>query len=520
MPFLVLLLMLGADAVPPPAGEIEGHVLDSQTRTGVAGATVILGCLQLEGEGDYRERKGVADERGRFRFSGLSAGRYLVYPQAPRYPHAPELAHVKVAANEVVQQVTALLEPEAVFSGTVTDRNGEPLADVPVEAQRRYREAGRVRLQRVGRAVTDSSGLWRIDGILRGHYYISAGRAGDVTWYPGAPRINAGLPIPAAPGQHIAGLDMRVRPISRATLEGRVEGLERTEGVRVRLSSDDPLEAEALQASVPLQNESSFRMDDLVPGPYTLRVVRTHWSDQGGTKVGRRSLLARTPVFVSADRSNSMLIALPPPCSVSASVMVEDGESVSPRSVSLDLLADDDAGAGLTLNLSATGTAQVACDPVRYALLLEAARNLYVERVTLNGQDAMRGMLDLSAGGPAKLDIVLRRDAGAVAGRAEKVPHGTAVAVPHGYTPGSPIRVQTGAISEERFEVAGLRPGVWHVVAVVGLQGWELQQDAVVEDLRQRGVEVTIPASGRVVANVPVLGEQAHRELLRYLGLE
>lgn len=214
---IAALLMYGAgmslaaqtgQAVPgqmPPAptnapvvrtASIAGQVVDADTGEAVAGAIVRLTMrtLAVAQTGNGRGGRGaaplsaaeqaansgtdlvMADAGGRFVFHDLPKGPALLVAMAAGYVDRPGATPRPLQLNDA-QHVTdhkLMLVRTASISGVIVDEAGEPMVGLQVRALRRDMPAGVARYTLTGNGRTDDRGLYRIDGLVPGQFFVVA----------------------------------------------------------------------------------------------------------------------------------------------------------------------------------------------------------------------------------------------------------------------------------------------------------------------------------------------------------
>ncbi|WP_224165156.1 carboxypeptidase regulatory-like domain-containing protein [Arthrobacter sp. StoSoilA2] len=153
-------------------GSIAGKV--SGSRQGYSPVTV------LDGTGKA-VKQGYSDQAGNFSVVGLAAGSYKVAfnrssgystEEAQFYQNKPESAGVGQASTLTVQagnpvlNVNAALTSGSTLGGSVLDRTGKPVANVPVYA---YTTNGSLVTRS---SYTDSTGKYSIPGLSTGQYLV------------------------------------------------------------------------------------------------------------------------------------------------------------------------------------------------------------------------------------------------------------------------------------------------------------------------------------------------------------
>src|SRR5262249_3891908 len=151
-------------------------------------------------------RSVASDDEGNFRLTGLLPGAYLLNAYALGYVAAETSTENEI--HRIGENVTISLVKGGVITGRVTDETGEPLVGVGVLPKRlRDLEGKTTSLRfagsRVGSAMTDDRGVYRIYGLQPGVYIVSIGGMAGYsfdeaqishdapTYYPSATRDTA-----------------------------------------------------------------------------------------------------------------------------------------------------------------------------------------------------------------------------------------------------------------------------------------------------------------------------------------
>ena len=137
----------------------------------------------------------VTDDRGRFTFAALPAGRYTIRTtkagwvatmygaKRPLRPGVP----IALADGETVE-IVARLPRGAVITGTVLDENGQPSVNTAVRAMRFTMQDGEGRLLTFGASgTTDDRGVYRIYGLPAGEYIVGTAARSTSPAPAGAP---------------------------------------------------------------------------------------------------------------------------------------------------------------------------------------------------------------------------------------------------------------------------------------------------------------------------------------------
>jgi protocatechuate 3,4-dioxygenase beta subunit len=351
-------------ADPAGTGSIAGIVLqDDGSNTPMRRARVTL--RRSEGA---PERATMTDESGRFAFTALPEGRYTllaakaayltVYHGAARAGRGPG-SPIVLANGQQLGNLVVKMPRGAVVTGMVTDQFGAPVPNVGVRFMQSQMSGGERRLVAVPAAgsVTDDRGIYRTYGLMPGTYVVSVvpppqnafeirqmsasdyqaamndmrqqpgvvpaarpavtppevasaiipGRSVGYTpvYYPGTiVQAEAGQ-VTVGPGQELNGIDMSMRLVPTARIEGMVIGSDGrpAAGSMVMALPSDSAAALGSRASSTDQ-EGKFSLTNIAPGRYTLI---SRGGGPGGMAVGERM------VFIPAPPGVAGAGALPPP---------------------------------------------------------------------------------------------------------------------------------------------------------------------------------------------------------------
>ncbi|HET9385227.1 MAG TPA: carboxypeptidase regulatory-like domain-containing protein [Gemmatimonadales bacterium] len=205
----------------PERATIRGRVL-SMTGRPLARAAVNI-------SGPMPPRYFVTDARGRFTFTALAPGDYELRASRGDFlptPFGQESAfesarRISVSPGARVDDVTLTLSRGLAVTGTIVDRNGEPVQGVSVQALRLSTSGDRRRAVLAGAQVggnrqTDDRGRYRVLGLLPGTYVIAA--VADAASLGGGTTESQSLPIYFPGSTSIA--DAVTVTLSTAEVEG------------------------------------------------------------------------------------------------------------------------------------------------------------------------------------------------------------------------------------------------------------------------------------------------------------
>jgi hypothetical protein len=523
----VLMLVLAQAAQPPrdrplsaaPAGgRLEGRVLDAQSRAPLGRAIVELSGRPLE-----RPLTTRTDVEGRYSFSDLPAGSFVLRVSKPRYlsleygqrrPFEPG-RRVALEARERIQNVDVLLPRAGVIAGRVLDPGGDPIDRVWVQLLRVGYADGQRRLVSAGRAVSNDIGEYRLSGLAPGEYYLLAremavppgphvhdtvGYAN--TFYPGVRNVEEAERVPIALGQEVSNLDLTM-PVSRAaTLSGRVVRVDGTPVPSVRVALlDGPFSGSDgnVSGGAPTAADGRFRIAGVGAGSYQLAA-----DDRDGPTPGRGIL----PLDVFGADESGLTVVVGPGGAFSARMLSSSGDPLpfSPlvsarRSDGLRLMSGD--AVRIVEEGAVRGTGLLGPRVIRAPALRDG---WWLKAVLRDGEDVTDVPILFDHGTSVSLTVVLDDEPTRLEGTVSdssgaRVDDYTVIAF-------SPDKARWGAETRfvhagrpdhaGRFRLAGLPPGDYLVAAVDYVETGQWLDPAYLASLVRVAVPVTLQAGEAV----------------------
>jgi hypothetical protein len=231
-------------AAKPGTATVSGRVtLKSEPAPGVAVA--LLPQQQYYPPNPSTVMRAKTDETGRFRFTGVTAGRHYISALAPGFA-APsdnylgsEEKSLNVSEGENIEDVVIELKRGGVITGRVTDAQGRPLTDQGV-AVTMIGKDGAKRPYNAGYSdgyIIDDRGVYRVYGLPEGRYLVSVGFAPAAgrtfiqsgrtfyprTFHPGVTDESEAKVIEVTEGSEKTGADISVGEVKKTCeIAGRV----------------------------------------------------------------------------------------------------------------------------------------------------------------------------------------------------------------------------------------------------------------------------------------------------------
>ena len=435
---LALLLPLGMSAQAPSddLAAISGAVVNAITGEPVRRATVMLRRVDIA---TGTAAATATDADGNFVLGAPGPGTYRLTAEHPGFLAAQFGARgpARTGTSLVLergQKVTGLrvnLYPHAVISGRVVDEDGEPVPNIDVQVSRLQYMQGRKQLARSSSRMTDDLGEYRIFGLAPGQYYVSALYRPNAnspaspegqyvtTYYPRTPDPAAAAPVEVTAGSQVGHIDLTLVRVHTVSVKGRVTSQISADSagshnLQVILSARNALGAggESGRGAPPLP-DGSFEFAHVVPGSYNLVAVAS---------AAANAYSARIPLQVGSANIEGLVIVIPPPITVTGHVRVEGGDSGSLSRIRVSTQPFDGAntvfGPMPESLVKPDGAFQFTdLSAERYRLVISGLpEGFYVKSVRAAEVDVQLSGLDLSAGAPVPVAIVLSPNAGQLSG--------------------------------------------------------------------------------------------------------
>jgi protocatechuate 3,4-dioxygenase beta subunit len=262
-----VMAFLQTSQVSPPSTTqlVAGRIVEDGSRAPLSGARVMLingtngGPVSPIPRGPH---EALTDQDGRYTFTGLDPGRYVVSAQKAGYatPVGAAMPRFDLAAGEQHVVADIALARGGVIAGRVIDPSGEPLADARVVALRpaptRPNNAARVSalVPSGPSAQTNDLGEFRLFSLAPGTYYVqaapqrsfggsvesSAGTMLAATFYGDTDDPAGAQAVPVAAGQTFGEVVIRLLRVPAFTVSGVVidESGQPVAGAEVQLRPD------------------------------------------------------------------------------------------------------------------------------------------------------------------------------------------------------------------------------------------------------------------------------------------
>ena len=292
---LSLLLTASLTAQNPGTATVSGRVtLKGEPASGVAVALQLQTRTGLPDMNSLRRTRTDAD--GRFRFSGVNAGQYLITALAPGLiapsdsPYGAQGKSLSISDGETVENLDLQLKRGGVITGRITDAQGNPVVETTIKLTRQDtsgRFIGYTTSETAQYSRTDDLGAYRLFALLPGSYKVSVGEALQPkglqtggrnylpqTFYPGTPNEAQAKIIEVGEGSEATNIDIKVGSAKEVfDVLGKVVDAETGQPVAgIKLGFGTPTRSGRLDASalndVFANAQGAFEFRGLMPGQY------------------------------------------------------------------------------------------------------------------------------------------------------------------------------------------------------------------------------------------------------------
>lgn len=465
----------------------------------------------------------LTNDEGRFCFENLEPDRYQVVVDRAGYlttvhggkPGAKEGMPLSVDGKSEVPPLTFRLLRTAAISGTLLDATGEPREGVRVELDRKAWDKG-WRRDEVDSVVTDDRGAFRFALLPPGIYYAAVQPAAPersfldehgqpiraieaTTYYKNSSSFARATPIPLEAGREVENLILTAERVTPRRLSGRLGPSIRVEGLR-RLFVQ--AEGERVIDLNP-QQDGSFVGENLTPQKYRITFYGT-------------AVTIASEVDLTSGDVEGFVLGVEPPFHLPFSVRVEGPAPVAPVQLEVHNLGDNS-----TRNSSFDNGEYrfVSIQPGTYAV---DARKYFVKSLAVDGRPKNPLALDLRAGVPGAVEIVLRPNAARIQGHIDRGAAELATSVILVNEAMSRVEVMSDTVVADQtggFKFELLAPGKYRLLAIEGFDEGLWGSPELVAVLKDKSVAVELKETDDRSATVPVITDSEWTAALRKVGM-
>lgn len=179
---IVLAVLLPFSPAQTPKKEATATVSGSVTLNGSPVRNAVVSLQTQYQPVPQQPLRAKTDADGRFRFTEVAAGQYLISALTPGFYSASDFQYglpgrtLNVGKGETIENIELQLKRGAVITGRVTNEDNEPIVETQVQLQRiGDRSPIRQNMLSFDSYRTDDRGVYRVYGLPPGKYYVSVG---------------------------------------------------------------------------------------------------------------------------------------------------------------------------------------------------------------------------------------------------------------------------------------------------------------------------------------------------------
>jgi len=350
------------------AAVLDGVVLEQRTGRPLARAKVSLEAIRALATSPISTL--LTDSQGRFRFSSLPAGAYLLTARRDGYAAAKfgQKRWNGPGTPIVVEESSGFfaemrLKRLGAISGAVLDENQVGLAAHHVYAFR----AGRQPLRMVAAGASDDRGVYRITGLEPGRYYVRTGARELEDGRTLAPTFFGQTSAAAQASVVEVDLDVEAAGIDVAPLPGRLVRL--SGSVAGAPSATVTLYSDTGKRELRVEASGQFVFDQLAPGNYYQILAESTDPPRAGY---RRLWVGEAPSNVALD--------LGPLPALRIRCEEKSGKAFDPRQVSVFLRRNEPPESNV---IRVLGSETVALSPGEYMAGAAAPPQLAIDSLRM-----------------------------------------------------------------------------------------------------------------------------------------
>ena len=514
----------------PQLAQIQGQTLNAITNEPVRKVSVSLQSLDVS----KAPTAAVTDANGAFLLRDIEPGRYRLWAERNGYVRSGFGAKragspgtvLVVDAGQNLRDLALKIMPQSVITGRVFDADGEPVADVRVQALAFSYVRGKRQLVADQDCMTNDLGEYRLHGLAPNRYLISASYrpredsetrdqlpdsrrdAADFeetyapTYYPNRTDAASATPISVTGGEQVSSLDLTLLRIRTGRIRGKVNG--RNVSIVMLFPRDSGgIPITDRNAATTPDSQGNFELHGVAPGSYVLFAQ----SPEGS---------ARTPVDVYGSNVNDVNLVITPNLEVRGRLLSPDGGTVrlgdrrvfvslQPRDIPLNVPANTVKSDGTFLIPNAP--------PDTYAVNV---RNLpegyFVKEIRIGPNKLTDGTLNLTGGPTAGyLDVLLSKSGGELVGTVEEaeshtVPGATVTLVPEGGNRSALYLYQLTTTDQYgAFSLKNVAPGEYRVYAWEAIDNGAYFDSDFLKMYKDFGVSLTVEEKSHASLKVKLI---------------
>lgn len=439
-----------------------------------------------------------------------------------------------LAAGQRLRDLVIRVVPLGAISGKVLDEEGEPIQGVAVQVLRASYATGRRQLISVSSAVSNDRGEYRLYDLPSGRYALLATpRGGPLThpvegnalvpevqepmaalFYPGVPDPLSATQLFLAEGGELSDINFSLARVRAVTVRGRIlSPVEDFAGsqLQVVLAHVEGKAASYINRVTAAVDKATGRFEfrGVAPGSYWL--VASQLS-------GKYSLSGRIPVEVSGTAAQENLsVPLTPGFDITGTVEMEGAPRALPR-VSVRLTPSEGLALGHypVSTTGANGAIRLSgVTPGIWSISIDSLpEGIWIKSITFGAADVTAGELNVPAGQPGLLRVVLAGNGAQVAGvvaEENKTRRATVVLAPVVPELQQAAQMYRVASTQENgaFTFTGVRPGAYKLFAFEEVEPLAWLDPEFLKLVDSRGEAVSVGEGDRTTKQLSLISPEA-----------
>ncbi|MFN0106632.1 MAG: carboxypeptidase regulatory-like domain-containing protein [Bryobacteraceae bacterium] len=540
-------------------GTLEGRVLNSVTGEPVRRVNLVLRPFGAAGMVGFTRSGPVTpaapfaattDAEGKFRLEKVEPGAYRLMAERQGFVRQEYGARrnsmmgttITVAAGQELKDLTIKLTPQAVVKGRVLDDEGEPLAHVQIQVLTRRFFRGKQQMMPMGGGQTIDTGEFRLSDLAPGRYWISAvyhsrmAMYGEVparnttgqpeedyvtTYYPSATSESDARPIDVDAGQEMSGVDIRLRKARVFRIRGKISGgAQPARRVRVFLM---PRERGSFMggfggAGGMVKEDGTFEIGGVQPGSYYVAAAPAQ---------GMMTVQGKTPVDVAREDVENVTLTLGGGATLSGAIRVTGDTHQTPPNetkkpalgtirvqlMSMDGMAFNTPGA--TAKDDGSFLLENA-GPERYRItVFNLPPGLWLKSIRAGDQELIETGVDLSAGAPGQIEIVLDTGVGQVSGmvrdtKKQPAPGGMVTLIPDPLKEDRTDLFKMISVDQNgQYTLQNIAPGDYRLFAWEDIDPGQYMDPEFLKKHESGAAKVTVKANAMAQVNLAQIAAEA-----------
>ncbi|MCX6591360.1 MAG: carboxypeptidase-like regulatory domain-containing protein [Acidobacteria bacterium] len=498
---------------------IGGTVVDRLTQAPLARARVTLRQTQS----GQLAGTAVSDSGGKFKLSGLAAGKYSL--DAERLGYRPQGYNQKdlafglrsaivVGPGEEIEGLVFAMTKAGALAGRVSDGNGDPVRNAEVQSYLISGQGEHRTAYRILRTTTNDLGEYRIQPLAPGTYAVSVaghpwtrrarneigvaeneGTAYPVTFYPASMNPSNAAYLNVSAGQTVrADITLAPLPAARLRLVLGAALAAKPGSVRAVIANAGPLGTNSYNSTYYFTGQPEKEIDDLAPGHYQV------WLYEGENVVGMTAFeLTRSAVVRVGDQPMTTVhgtVKLEAGSKAEGELFVRLSQLSGIRGVSVKPVAADG-----TFSFSWT-------TPGRYSVAVAGGRESVLTALEAKGAALREGILDVPATGDVELSLTVSTNVKQVVGFVRQgkqaISGALVVLVPRDLRDDFSLYRFDQSDSDGSFTWYGVLPGEYLAFAFADALRSDYDSAAIFRPLGSLGQPVTIHSTKGEAVNVNI----------------